>query len=215
MLLEFAGIVPAVFNVPAVIHDLLARLGVHKPALAQHIEYTAHLARSIFGKGHKHRPHAQLFFHVDEGFVQRIVGIVQLVYKQYYGHARLAQLAESGNGLRFDTARGTHHKHGTFHRRKRHVDLRAKIHMARSINKVEPSVLPLKMSDTALDGNAAFLFLGHVVHSGKAFLDFARAAHLARRKQYAFRKRRLARIYVGKDRNIADGVKCLSTLRHT
>ena len=212
MLLEFGGIVPAVIHVPAVVNFFAPRFRMRKPALAQHIEHARHATILVFRESHEHRAHAQHLFNIYQSLVERIVGIVQLVHEKNRAHARFAEFAVGGDRLGFHTAGGTHHEHRALDRRKRHIDFGTEIHMPRRIDKVEPGVLPLEMSDTALDSNAAFLFFGHVVHRGKALFDLPRPANLTRSKQDAFGKSRLSGIHVREDRYIADRLRHTSNL---
>ena len=207
MFLEFARIVPAVFYVPAVVNLFGSRFRMHEPALAQHIEHARHAAILVFRERHQYRTHAQHFFYVDEGLVERIVGIVELVHIQDGAHSRFAELLVGGNRLRLDTACCTHHKHCALDRRKRHIHFGTEIHVPRRVDKVEPGVLPLEMCDTAFNRNATFFFFGHVVHRGKALFDLSRPADFARRKQDAFGKSRLSGIDVRENRYVADRLR--------
>ena len=177
--------------------------------LAQHIQHTRHLAIPILGQGHQYRAHPQHFFNVNQSLVQRIIRVVQLVHEQDCPHAGLTQFLKSGYRLGFHAAGSTHHQNGAFHGRQGRIYLGTKVYMPRRIDKVKPGILPLKMGDAALDGNASVLLFGQVVHSGKALFHTPRATHLPGREQNPFRQGSLTRIHVGKDGDIADRLRHL------
>ena len=207
MLFQVVGLVPAVIHVPAFVHHLFAGSGMFQAAFAQHVQHAGHLAVPIFRQRHEHRTHTQNLFDVDKGFVQGIVGIVQLVHEQNRPNARLPEFLESGHRLGLYTAGGTHHKDCPFHRREGRVHLGAKIHVTRRIDKIEPGILPLKVGHATFDSDTPVLFFGQVVHGGKAFFYAARTTHLPCREQNPFRQGGLARIHMGKDGDVPDRLR--------
>ena len=139
---------------------------MHQATLAQYIEHRAHLAIFKLRHRHEHRAHAKRFFNVDERFIQRVIGIIELIYEQNCTHAGFAQFAKRCKRLRLNTTCGTHHKHSAFHSRKRHIDFGTKVDMPRRINKIEPCIFPFEMRHATFNRDATFLFFGHVVHRG-------------------------------------------------
>ena len=75
---------------PAIIDNFRSRLRMHQTTLAQHIKHRTHLAIFKLRHRHEHRAHSKRFFNVNERLVQRIIGIIELVYEQNRTHTRFA-----------------------------------------------------------------------------------------------------------------------------
>src|SRR5690606_35082885 len=106
-------------------------------------------------------------------------GAVHLVDEGQAGHAVLVGLAPHGFGLRLHAAHGAihhagavEHAHGTF-------DFDGEVDVARGVDDVDAVLVVLVLHPAPegrggrrRDGDAAFLFLLHPVHGGRAFMGF-------------------------------------------
>ena len=105
--------------------------------------------------------------------------------------------------LRFDTfarekttTAPSKHSQATF-------DFGGEVDVARCVEQVDVEVVPMKFHASAEDRDAPFLFFGVVVGIGRAMIDSADSVFRAAQEQHPFGDRRLARINVGDDADVA------------
>ena len=83
-----------------------------------------------------------------------------------------------------------------------HLD--SEVDVARSVDDVDLAVLPLGVGGGGGDGDAALALPLHVVHGGRAVVDFADLVDAAGVEEDAFGRGRLARVDVRGDADVAD-----------
>ena len=131
---------------------------------------------------------------------------VHLVDKGDLGHAEVFGLPPHGFRLRLHAAHGAKHAHGSVQHAQGALDLNGEVHVAGSVYEVDGVVVPLTGGAGRHDGNAAFLFFGHVIHSGGAVVYFAHAVDFAAVEKHALRQCGLASVNMGNNANVANAV---------
>ena len=87
------------------------------------------------------------------------------------------------------------------------LDLDGKVHVAGRIDNVDPIVAPLRGRRRRRDGDAALLLLLHPVHRRGALVHLAHLVGAAGVVEDPLGRRRLARVDVGDDPDVADAVQ--------
>ena len=129
---------------------------------------------------------------------------IELVDERQPRHFVLVRLPPNRFALRLDAFAGTEHHDAAIEHAQAPLDLGREIDVARRIDQIDDDVFPRELHAGRVDRDAALGFLGIVVGRGGAPIDFARAVLRAAGKQHALRHRRLARIDVGNDADVAD-----------
>src|SRR5271170_541944 len=106
-------------------------------------------------------------------------------------------------GLGLDPLIAVEHAYRAVQDAKRALDLDGEVDMAGRVDDVETLILPKSGGRGRGDGDAAFLLLLHPVHRRGAVMDFADLMRLARIVQNPLGCRRLARIDMGHDAEVA------------
>ena len=119
------------------------------------------------------------------------------------GHVILGGLTPHRLALGLHAAFGAEDRHGTVQHAQAALHFHGEVHVAGSVDDVDPVAKPLASSGGRLNGDAALLFLGHKVHGGCALMDLAYAVHATCVKQDAFRGCGLAGIDVRHDADVA------------
>ena len=115
----------------------------------------------------------------------------------------LVGLSPYSLGLRLDAALGTQDRHSAVEHTQRALDLDRKVHMARSVDDVDPHALPMAGGSGRGDRNATLLLLLHPVHGRGAFVRFAESVVDTGVEQDTLSRRGLACIDVCHDANIS------------
>ena len=85
--------------------------------------------------------------------------------------------------------------------------------MSRRVNDIDLVIAPETGRRSTGDGDAPFLLLRHPIHGGRSLMDFSHAVYAPGIKQNTLARRRLARINVGNDADIANISKGPDTIR--
>ena len=105
--------------------------------------------------------------------------------------------------LRLDAGDGVEDGDGAVEHAQRALDLDREVDVARRVDDVDAVVAPEAGGGGRRDGDAALLLLHHPVHRGGAFVDLADLVGPPGVVQDALGRRRLARIDVGHDADVA------------
>ena len=144
---------------------------------------------------------------VNDGLDRKVevrAQLVHLVDEADTRHVVLVSLAPHGFGLRFHAFLTVKHRYrtvkdaqGTFH-------LNGEVHVSGSVDDVNLIVVPKTGRGRGGNGDTAFLFLFHPVHSRSAIVRFTDLVVNTGVEQDAFRRGRLTSIDVCHDANVAD-----------
>ncbi len=129
--------------------------------------------------------------------------LVHLVDEDDARNLVLVGLTPDGLGLRLDAGVAVQHRHGAVEHAQRTLDFNGEVHVAGGVDDVEALLFPEGGRRGGRDGDAAFLLLVHPVHGGGAVVDFADLVGLAGVIQDPLGRRRLARVDVGHDAEVA------------
>ena len=128
---------------------------------------------------------------------------VHLVHVNKARNMILVGLSPYSLGLRLDAALGTQDRHSAVEHTQGALDLDRKVHMARSVDDVDPHALPMAGGSGRGDRNATLLLLLHPVHGRGAFVRFAESVVDTGVEQDTLSRRGLACIDVCHDANIS------------
>src|SRR5690606_20135275 len=108
-----------------------------------------------------------------------------------------------GLGLRVDALAGVEDGHGTVAHAHGALDLHGEVDVPRGVDHVDARVVPERLRHGGGDGDAALALLLHPVHLGGALVGLADLVDAAGEEEDAFGQRRLARVDVGRDADVA------------
>ena len=160
---------------------------------------------------------AQALSHHGDDLLEVGADAVHLVDEGDARHAVAVGLAPHRLGLRLDAADRAEHRDRAVEHPERALHLGGEVDVARGVDDVD-AVLdvvahPVRGGRRRGDGDAAFLFLFHPVHRGRALVDLAHAMEPARVEQDALGGRRLPGIDVRHDADVPKSRKrCLPHL---
>ena len=155
---------------------------------------------------------AQAILHGVDGVEEVGAHAVVLVDVGDAGHAVTAGLTPHRLGLRLHAGDGVEHRDRTVEHAKRALDLGREVHVARGVDDLETvlfavirttGVLPEARRSGGGDGHAALLLLHHPVHRRGAVVHLADLVGFTRVVEDALGRRRLARVDVGHDADVA------------
>jgi len=129
--------------------------------------------------------------------------LVHLVDEDDARHAVLVGLTPDGLGLGLHARVAVQHGHGAVQHAQRALDLDGEVHVAGGVDDVQALLAPEGGRRGGRNRDAAFLLLVHPVHGGGAVVDFADLVGLAGVIQDPLGRRRLARVDVGHDAEVA------------
>ena len=138
-----------------------------------------------------------------DGVLEISTHLVDLVDKADSGHAVFIGLAPDFFRLRLHAVDRVKHRHRAVQHAQRSLDFRGEIHVAGSINNVDPDVAPGAGRGRGRDRDAALLLLRHPVHRRGAFMDLTNAVRASCVEQDALRRGGLAGIDVGHDADVS------------
>jgi hypothetical protein len=128
---------------------------------------------------------------------------VEFVDENQAGDAGVIGITPVGLGLGLDAPRAAEDADATIEHLERAVDLDGEIHVARGVDDIQPTTLPLTGGSSGLNGDAALRLLLHEVHGGLAVMHLTQAMDLARQLENPLGRRRLTRIHVGKNTDVS------------
>ncbi len=134
-------------------------------------------------------------------------GAVHLVDERDARDAVAVGLAPDGLGLRLDACDGVEDGDRAVEDAQAALDLDGKVHVPGRIDDVDPMVAPLRRRRRRRDGDAALLLLRHPVHRRGALVHLAHLVGAAGVVEDPLGRRRLARVDVGHDPDVADAVE--------
>ena len=129
---------------------------------------------------------------------------VHLVDEGDAGHAVLVGLAPDGFGLRFNARDGVEDGNGPVEHPQRPLHLDREVDVAGGVDDVDGGIAPFAGGGGGGDGDATLLLLLHPVHDGRAFVDLTHLVGAAGVVEDPLGRRRLARVDVGHDPDVAD-----------
>src|SRR6266513_1176405 len=118
-------------------------------------------------------------------------------------HAVLVRLTPDGLGLGLDARHRVEDRHGAVEDAERALHLDGEVHVARSVDDVDPAVPPEAGRRRRRDRDAALLLLDHPVHRRRALVHLADLVRTPGVVEDALRRRRLAGVDVGHDADVA------------
>ena len=128
---------------------------------------------------------------------------IHLVDEGQLGHAEVFRLPPDGFGLRLHAAHGAEDAYRAVEHPERAFHLDGEVHMPGRVDDVDGGPVPFAGGAGRGDGDAAFLFLGQIVHGGRAVVDFAHAVDFAGVEQHPLRKRGFPRVDMRDDADVA------------
>jgi hypothetical protein len=136
-------------------------------------------------------------------------GAVHLVDERDARHFVFVHLPPDRFGLRLHAGHRAEHGYGAVEHAQAALDFDGEVDVARGVDDVDAMLgevvlhpLPEAGRGRGSDGDAALLFLFHVVHDSCAVMHFTDLVRYARVKKNALGRRRLARVNVGRDADV-------------
>ncbi len=155
----------------------------------------------------RHRVRAEPVAHRLHGGEVVRAGAVHLVDERDARNLVLVRLPPDRLGLRLDARDGVEDGNCTVEDAQAALDLDRKVHMAGRIDDVDPIVPPERRRRSRRDRDAALLLLGHPVHRRGALVHLPQLVGDAGVVEDPLGRRRLARVDVGHDPDVADAVE--------
>ena len=143
-------------------------------------------------------------------------GAVHLVHEGDARNLVVVGLAPDGLGLRLDAGDRVEDGDRAVEHAQASLDLDRKVHVPGRIDNVDAKVPPERRRRSRRDRDAALLLLLHPVHDGGALVDLAHLVGAAGVVEDPLGRRRLARVDVGHDPDVADALerrRCLGRRR--
>ncbi len=134
-------------------------------------------------------------------------GAIHLVDEGDPGDAVAVGLAPDGLGLRLHAGDGVEDGDRAVEDAQRALDLDREVHVPGSIDDVDAMVAPERRGRSRGDRDAALLLLRHPVHRRGALVHLAELVGAAGVVEDPLGRRRLARVDVGHDADVADAVE--------
>ncbi len=151
----------------------------------------------------RHRPRTQALLDVFHAHVEVGARLIHFVGEDDARNLVLVALAPNGFGLRFNALVAVEHDDGAVEHAQRTFDFDREVDVAGRVDDVQALLLPERRRRRRRNGDAALLLLFHPVHGGRAIVDFADLVALAAVEQNALSRRRLTRIDVSHDAEVA------------
>ena len=143
-----------------------------------------------------------VFDHVN-GAIEVGAGAVHFVDEAQAWHLVFVGLTPHGFGLRLDTGNRVEHGYCAVQHAQRALDFDGEVHVTWGVNDVDAMLAPHGGSGSCSNGDAALLFLHHVVHDRCTFVHFADLVGLAGVIQHALSRGGFACINVRHDADVA------------
>jgi len=159
------------------------------------------------GELDRHRVRTEPVAHRLHGGVEVGPGAVHLVDERDPRHAVAVGLPPDRLRLGLDAGDRVEHGHRAVEDAQRALHLDRKVHVPGSIDNVDPMVAPRRRRRRRRDRDAALLLLRHPVHRRGALVHLAELVGAAGVVEDPLGRRRLARVDVGHDPDVADAVE--------
>ena len=156
---------------------------------------------------HGHGVRAEAVAHRLHGGEEVRAGAVHLVDEGDARNLVLVRLPPDRLGLRLHACDGVEHGDGAVEDAQAALDLDRKVHVAGRIDDVDAMVAPERRRGSRRDRDAPLLLLGHPVHRRGALVHLAHLVGAAGVVEDPLGRRRLARVDVGHDPDVADAVE--------
>ncbi len=156
---------------------------------------------------HRHRVGAEALAHRLHGGEEVRAGAVHLVDERDPRHLVLVGLAPDGLGLRLDAGDGVEDGNRAVEDAQAPLHLYGEVHVPGRIDDVDAMVAPERGRRSRRDRDAALLLLRHPVHRRRAVVHLADLVGAAGVVEDPLGRRRLARVDVGHDSDVADAVE--------
>jgi hypothetical protein len=134
-------------------------------------------------------------------------GAVHLVDEGDPRHPVAVGLAPDRLRLRLDPGDGVEHRDRAVEHAEAALDLDREVHVPGRIDDVDAKIAPERRRRGGRDRDAALLLLLHPVHDGGALVDLAHLVGAPRVVEDALGRRRLARVDVRHDPDVADAIE--------
>ena len=193
---EMLGYLP---GLPRFAHALAPHEGLH----LQEVDHALERALCSYRKLHDRRRRLEPITDHRDRAVEIRADTVHLVHKAHARHSVLVGLAPYGLGLGLDAGDSIEDGDGSVENAKGPLDLDGEVDVAGSVDDVDPGVAPTAGRRSRRDGDPALLLLDHPVHDGATLVDLADLVGAARVVQDALGGRRLARVDMGHDPDVA------------
>ncbi len=138
-----------------------------------------------------------------DGMLEIGTHLVNLVDETNARDTILISLTPDFFRLRLHAVNGVKHRYRAIEHAQGPLHFGGEIHVAGSVNNIDPNIAPGAGCGGGSDGDAALLLLLHPVHGGSAFVDLSDAMRLSRIKQDALGRGGLAGIDVGHDADVS------------
>ena len=155
----------------------------------------------------RHRVGAEAVAHRLHGGEEVRAGAVHLVDERDARHLVLVGLPPDRLGLRLDAGDRVEHGDRAVEDAEAALHLDREVHVPGRIDDVDPMVAPERGRRGRRDRDAALLLLRHPVHRRGALVDLAHLVGAAGVVEDPLGRRRLARVDVGHDPDVADAVE--------
>ena len=163
---------------------------------------------------HRDRARSEPVDHRLHGREEVCAHAVHLVHEGDAGHAVTVCLPPDGLRLGLDTGHGVEDGDGAVEHTQRALHFHRKVHVPGRIDNVHAKVAPERRRGRRRDGDSAFLLLDHPVHDRGALVDLAHLVRAARVVEDPLRRRRLTRVDVGHDPDVAHVIERDGSLRY-
>src|SRR5262249_6532122 len=147
------------------------------------------------------------FADLVESIVEVGADNIHLVDEDQARHLVLVGLPPHRLGLSLDSLLGIEDDHAAIQHAERALNLGGEVNVAGGIDQVDGVSLPGQRNAGAVNGDAAGLFFGIVVGLGRPLVDAAEAVNAPGVVEDVFSGRRLARVDVRNDPDVADLTK--------
>ncbi len=186
---------------------LLTELGLAGPHLGVHLDQVDDALEGVLRADRQlddQRLRAEAVLDGLHGEVEVRTELVHLVDEADTRHVVLIGLTPHLLGLRLDTFLAVENRDGAVEHAQRTLHLDGEVHVARGVDDVDLVLVPETRHRRRGDGDAAFLFLFHPVGGRRTIVRLTDLVVHTGVEQDSFGCRRLARINVGHDADVAD-----------
>jgi hypothetical protein len=160
-----------------------------------------------------HRTRAEAVDHRLDGCEEVGARAVHLVDERDARYAVAVGLPPDGLRLRLDAGNRVEYGDRPVEHAQAALHLDGEVDVPGRIDDVDPKIAPERRRGRGRNGDAAFLLLGHPVHRRGALVNLTHLVRAARVVEDPLRRRRLARVDVGHDHDVADAVERDLSLR--
>ena len=190
--------------------DVHRRAEVVRPRDRPHLDEVDDAAEVLLApdrKLHRDGPRAEAVDHRLHRGEEVGARAVHLVHEGDAGNLVVVGLAPDRLGLRLDAGDRVEDGDRAVEDAQASLDLHRKVHVPGRIDNVDAKVAPERRRRSRRDRDPALLLLRHPVHDGSALVDLAHLVGAAGVVEDPLGRRGLARVDVGHDPDVADGLE--------